>query len=161
VPGVRPDAQVVRSGADAGASPAARPARIQVTVLPFCDLEIDGRPAGRSPMPAPVELPAGPHRIRCKHPTSGQVWERSVTLKPGELLPLRGSVFPETRVTIRLGRGDRLVVGTVPHGPGAVSIAAGRYPYRLMRREELVERGWLTIPPGACTLSDAPKVECR
>lgn len=49
---------------------AAEPGRLQVNVLPWAEVSVDGRPRGR--VPVDIELPAGPHRVRLYNPQLGE-----------------------------------------------------------------------------------------
>lgn len=151
---------------DAGAPrvrpmPAARDGGLQVMVLPFCEVRVGGRRVGQSPMPSPVSLPPGSHEVTCHHAPSGQVFRRQVRIEPGQVLPLRGSVLGETQITVRLTRGDRIRIHSVTYGQGRHALAPGRFRYQLLKGEGALQTGWITIPPGRCTLVDSPTPECR
>lgn len=47
----------------------AEPGRLQVNVLPWAEVIVDGRPRGR--VPVDVELPSGRHRVRLENPQLG------------------------------------------------------------------------------------------
>jgi hypothetical protein len=132
-----------------------------VKVLPFCDVKVDGRPVGRSPMPRGVPLSAGSHRVTCRHGPSGKVFRRRVDIEPGQTLRLRGSVLGEARVTFRLRRGDRIRIGPVTYAGGTRRLVPGRFRYQLLKGEGAIQTGWITIPPGRCTLVDTPTPRCR
>lgn len=134
---------------------------LQVLVLPFCDVRVDGRPLGRSPMPSPIPLSPGRHEVLCLHGPSGQRFQRVVQIEPGKLLPLRGSVLAEAVVTIRLTRGEQIRIGPVTYTPGQRNLTPGRFRYQLLRGGGAIQSGWISIPPGRCTLVDSPAVDCR
>jgi len=151
-------------GADAAAGPPARktgPGRLQVLVMPFCNIRVDGRPYGRSPMPKPRSISAGSHRVTCRHPISGKTFSKTVRVASGQLTRIRDSLFSLTRVTVRLSRSTSIIIGTATYRSGATSIPPGRQPYRLMQGQNLLVQGWLSIPPGRCTLVDSPTPRCR
>ncbi len=141
--------------------PRPTPGRLQVLVMPFCDVTVDGHPFGRSPMPRPRAIAAGSHRVSCRHPVSGRTFSRTVVVWPGKLTRIRHSLLAPTRVLVRLSRGTSIVVGAASYRTGRAAILPGRHPYRLMRGASLVARGWLSIPPGRCTLVDTPSPRCR
>jgi len=150
----RADAAVTR------AVPKAGPGRLQVLVMPFCNIQVDGHPFGRSPMPKPRSLSAGSHRVTCRHPISGKTFSRLVQVVSGQLTRLRHSLLSLTRVTVRLSRSTSIDIGTASYHPGAASIPPGRHPFRLKQGQTVVARGWLSIPPGQCTLTDSPIPRC-
>ncbi|MDY0003849.1 MAG: protein kinase [Polyangia bacterium] len=153
-PRVSPDASTPRVAP-------ALPGSLQVMVLPFCDVQVDGRAFGSSPMPSAKALLPGKHEVRCLHGPSGSVYSKVVEIEPGRLLSLRGSVLGEAQVTIRLTRGDQLQIGTVSYGPGQRSLTPGSFRFRLLKGGGEVQKGWVTIPPGRCILEDSPVVRCR
>jgi hypothetical protein len=131
------------------------PGQLQVLVMPYCNIRVDGRPFGRSPMPRPRPLPAGAHLVSCHHPVSGKTFTKTVQVVAGQLTRIRHTLLSLTRVTVRLSRG------TSTYLPGLTAIPPGRHPYRLLQGERIIARGWLSIPPGRCTLVDAPIPTCR
>jgi hypothetical protein len=60
-----------------------RPARLTIVADDGSEIVVDGRPVGRAPLPAPLELPSGRHRV-----TIGKdgydVFSKSLELKRGE-----------------------------------------------------------------------------
>ncbi len=157
-----PDAgvRVAVRQADA-AVPKPGPGRLQVLVMPYCNIRVDNRAYGRSPMPKPRAIAAGSHRVTCKHPVSGKTFSKTVQVVSGKLTRIRHTLLSLTRVTVRLRRGTSILIGTATYGPGATRILPGSYPYRLKSGQQVVARGWLSIPPGRCTLVDSPKPVCR
>jgi hypothetical protein len=132
-----------------------------VKVLPFCDVKVDGRPVGRSPMSRSISLSPGPHRVTCRHGPSGKVFRQRVEIEPGRTLRLRGSVLGESRVTFRLKRGDRIRIGSVTYSGGTRRLVPGRFRFQLLKDEGAIQTGWISIPPGRCTLVDTPTPRCR
>lgn len=143
--------------------PRSRPATgwLMVRVMPFCDVSLDGHPAGRSPFRRPLKVSAGWHRVRCVHRPSGQIFSRRVLVRGGERVPIRGSVLGRTRATVRLTRGDAIRLGSVRYRSGVHILVPGRFRYQLLKRDGVVSTGWITIPPGRCTLVDTPSPACR
>ena len=157
-------ARVAPRPADAAAPKATMvtgPGRLQVLVMPYCNIRLDGRPFGRSPMPKPRIVDAGRHQVVCRHPVSGKTFSKYVQVQSGKLTRIRHTLLSLTRVTVRLSQSTSIVIGSATYRPGAASISPGRYPYRLKRGHTVVARGWLSIPPGRCTLIDSPKPRCR
>ncbi|MFH2005515.1 MAG: hypothetical protein ABI333_02900, partial [bacterium] len=166
----RPDAGVVAAARTVDAAVPVRvqvrarptgPGSLQVSVLPYCDIKVDGRPFGRSPMPQALPVPAGWRNVTCRHPVTGQTFARRVQVLSGELTQLRGTLLSNTRVTVRLTRGTRIVIGAATYHPGAASLPPGSHRYRLLQGTTVLQTGWLRIPPGRCTLVDTPQPACR
>lgn len=157
-------ARVAQRQADAAAGPPAPrtgPGRLQVLVMPYCNIRVDGRPFGRSPMPKPRTIAAGPHRVTCRHPISGKTFSKTVQVVSGQLTHIRHTLLRLTRVTVRLRRSTSIIIGSATYRSGTASIPPGRHPYRLMQGQNVLARGWLSIPPGRCTLTDSPTPRCR
>lgn len=64
------------------------PGSLQVVVLPWGDVSVDGRSVGTTPMPA-IQLPPGPHSVVVKNAELGAVRSASVTIKPGQTSSVR------------------------------------------------------------------------
>ncbi|MEX1367794.1 MAG: protein kinase [Nannocystaceae bacterium] len=62
------------------------PGRLQVNVLPWAEVSIDGRPRGR--VPVDVELSAGPHRVELYNPQLGRVI-KDIELRAGGQLKIK------------------------------------------------------------------------
>jgi len=151
----RADGAVSASGVRTGSG------RLQVLVMPYCNIQVDGRPFGRSPMPKPRVIAAGPHVVTCRHPISGKTFSKSVKVASGRLTRIRHTLLNLTRVAVRLSRSTSIIIGTATFRPGPASIPPGRHPFRLIQGSSVVARGWLSIPPGRCTLTDSPTPRCR
>lgn len=75
---IKPD-----TSAAASATPAAtEPGSLQVVVLPWADVSVDGKAAGTTPL-APIQLAPGPHAIVLRNAELGAVRNMWVTVKPG------------------------------------------------------------------------------
>lgn len=112
-------------------------------------------------MPRSVSLSAGWHTVTCRHAPSGRVFQKRVHIDPGHTLRLRGSVLGESRVTVRLSRGDAIRVGNVTYRGGTHRLVPGRFRYQLLKGEGAVQTGWISIPPGRCVLVDSPTPRCQ
>ena len=62
------------------------PGRLQVNVLPWAEVRIDGHDHGR--VPVDVELPPGRHRVELRNPQLGRV-VKDVELRPGAELEIK------------------------------------------------------------------------
>ena len=127
----------------------------------FCDIRVDGKAWGRSPMPRPRSIPAGSHRVVCRNPVTGKKYDQTIQVRSGQLRRLRHSLLARTRVTVRLTRSTSILIGSVAYRPGSTKMIPGRYRYELLKGSKVVARGWISIPPGRCTLVDSPKPVCR
>lgn len=81
---IKPD-----TSAAASATPTATdPGSLQVVVLPWADVIVDGKAAGTTPL-APIQLAPGPHSIVLRNAELGAVRNMWVTVKPGAPTLLR------------------------------------------------------------------------
>lgn len=60
----------------------AQPGSLQVIVLPWGDVSVDGKLVGTTPIPA-IQLPPGPHSVVVKNAELGATRSASVVVKPG------------------------------------------------------------------------------
>jgi serine/threonine protein kinase len=74
-----------RETPSAAATPA--PGRLQLHVVPWAEVSVDGVAAGTTPF-APLALPPGPHTLRLAHP-SYQTLTKRVTIQSGETTRLK------------------------------------------------------------------------
>jgi serine/threonine protein kinase len=58
------------------------PATLTISVSPWGEVSVDGRPVGMTPLP-PLTLAPGPHSITVRNPDLGATRSQSVNLKPG------------------------------------------------------------------------------
>jgi hypothetical protein len=61
--------------------------RLLLVVAPWAEVEVDGRTVGSTPLSSPLELGAGDHVVRLKHPDYHPL-KRSITIQPGQTLRL-------------------------------------------------------------------------
>jgi len=66
---------------------AAAPGQLQVVVMPWGEVTVDGRLIGQTPLDR-ITLPAGTHRVRVRHPAHDP-WERDVVIRPGQTEKVR------------------------------------------------------------------------
>jgi serine/threonine-protein kinase len=59
------------------------PGLLQIAVVPWGEVSVDGRLVGTTPLDR-LTLPAGPHVIRVRNPRLG-TQERTVVIRPGQL----------------------------------------------------------------------------
>lgn len=67
---------------------ASGPGTLQVVVLPWADVSVDGKPMGTTPI-APIQLPPGPHSVALRNAELGASRSFSVVIKPGQPTLLR------------------------------------------------------------------------
>lgn len=70
------------------AGEASGPGTLQVVVLPWADVSVDGKPMGTTPI-APIQLPPGPHSVALRNAELGASRSFSVVIKPGQPTLLR------------------------------------------------------------------------
>jgi serine/threonine protein kinase len=76
------------STASAAAEDSSEPGTLVVSVSPWADVSVDGRPAGTTPL-APISLSPGPHSVVLRNSELGASRSMSVTIKPGKPTSLR------------------------------------------------------------------------
>ena len=64
----------------------AAPGHLRVGATPWCNVSVDGRAYGQTPL-VNITLPPGSHRVTCTSPEA-PTRTRSVTLAPGQNLPV-------------------------------------------------------------------------
>jgi serine/threonine-protein kinase len=64
------------------------PGSLQVLVLPWGDVSVDGKSVGTTPLPA-IQLAPGPHSVVVKNAELGATRSASVTIKPGQASSVR------------------------------------------------------------------------
>ncbi|MCC6748742.1 MAG: protein kinase [Deltaproteobacteria bacterium] len=152
------DARVAKA-ADAR-QPGGPRALLHVQLGPWCDVILDGRSVGRSPLPGPLVVRPGAHHLICRQGEGGQKVEQRLELKAGEVRWLRGPLVPLVEVEVAFVEGDAVRIdGRV--AKGRLSIAPKRYRVDVLRNGRAVKGGWVTIPPRACRLVDLPELGCR
>lgn len=66
---------------------AARSGTLQIRAIPWCEVWIDTRPYGRTPIDA--ELSPGTYRVQANKPELGWIHDQTVTIRAGQTLPLQ------------------------------------------------------------------------
>jgi len=157
-----PDAApaVPTSAPDASrASTATPPAKGKLVVRlgPWCEVFVDDRKAGISPMSRPLEVTPGKHVLRCRF-HSGAVVRRQVLVEPGQTVEISGST--PVSVGLALKRGDGVRINDKSHKAGQ-RLVPKRYRVDLLLRGKVIDGRWITIPSHDCTLGDTPTLSCR
>lgn len=85
---LRPERRRVRRGGGGGggettAPTASGPGQLTFDARPWCNVAIDGRPVGQTPI-VNRSLPSGRHRITCTNPDLGKTENVTVEIQPGE-----------------------------------------------------------------------------
>jgi serine/threonine-protein kinase len=83
----KPDSSAAATAGAADVDPSS-PGSLQVVVLPWGDVSVDGKSVGTTPMPA-IQLPPGPHSVVVKNAELGATRSASVTIKPGQTSAVR------------------------------------------------------------------------
>ena len=81
----KPDSSGAATASDVDPS---SPGSLQVVVLPWGDVSVDGKSVGTTPMPA-IQLAPGPHSVVVRNAELGATRSGSVTIKPGQTSSLR------------------------------------------------------------------------
>jgi serine/threonine-protein kinase len=134
------------------------PGKLTVSILPWCDLRVDGEAKGRAPLT--VELPAGTHRLACVHSTGAKV-EKEITIEPGKTEIWRDQLFADAKITPKLKPGVQFAVDTGAPAEGPRQATPGRHRITLFRDGQAGEARWLTVPPEGCRLVDTPELTCE
>ena len=66
-----------------------------------------------------------------------------------------------TKVRLALSPGHRIVIDGAGHRSGTLTLTPGRHRFRLLKGDAVLSVGWLSVPPGSCTLVDQPRPSCR
>jgi len=146
------------------ARPAPKPswATIRVAIGAWCDVFLDGRSVGRSPMSRPLRVSPGTHEVICRQGKAGPSVRHVVTVQAGEHKQLTGLLRARIKVRLRLRGGDAVRIdGRTYTGRGAeIEIAPTRSRVDLLKAGQPVRGGWVTFPVHDCTLVDEPELRC-
>jgi serine/threonine-protein kinase len=164
-----PDARVVVVAPDArrprpDARPAPTHAEIIVAIGTWCDVYLDGKHVGRSPMrDRPLKVKPGTHEILCRQGKDGPFKRVKVTLRAGEKKTLTGLVLPTITVRLQLRHGDAIRVDGRTYSGKAVKLTPTRHRVDVLRGGRPVpgRGGWVSFPARGCTLVDEPDLRCR
>jgi hypothetical protein len=137
-------------------SPAA--AELDVKILPWCDLAIDGTTRGRSP--TTLSVPPGHHQLVCSQPDGTKV-ELALDLAPGEHHAVRQSLFAAVDVRVAITRADVLIDGTRAAANASLKLAPGPHRVELSADGKIVASEYVQIPTHACVLEDTPQLHCH
>lgn len=83
------EATVAEAPVEETAQPITQSATLQIRAFPWCEVWIDTRPYGRTPIDA--ELPPGTYRVQANNPELGWIHDQTVTVRAGQTQPLRFS----------------------------------------------------------------------
>ena len=121
-----------------------------VTSDAWCDLAIDGKPAGRLKPGAPYAVQAGHHVLTCgQGSTPG--WKRDVDVVAGQTARVEGTLFPMIEVTFAV---DASIDG-VPQPRGTVlKLKPGHHQLQVGDTAAYSDIRF------ACTVRSAPNVDC-
>jgi hypothetical protein len=83
---------------------------LRVVAQPWARIQIDGKPAGETPLGAPIDLTIGSHELRLEHDWYQPI-TKSITIRPGERLEIaydfekdgtlkQGQTIPDTPVPV-------------------------------------------------------------
>jgi hypothetical protein len=134
------------------------PATVEVRVLPWCDITIDGVSQGRSPRT--LTLPAGRHTLRCEQPGTGRAHEVSLDLAPGGRELVAHDLLGDVAVTVGI-TGSVVVIDGKTTTPGAtIRLSPGSHRVELRRGETLVGTAYVHVPARPCTLRETPELAC-
>ena len=151
-----PDRAVVPRDTRAPVAPSH--AWLKVRLGPWCEVWLDGKKAGISPMKKHLRVAPGKHRVVCRFHGGARV-ERVVQLSPGERRIIKGT-GPVT-VTLRLARGRVVRLDSGRFLRPVQRLEPKRYRMDLMEGGKVIKGGWVTIPSHDCTLVSTPELKCR
>lgn len=101
------------------------PARVAITAPPGTLVHVDGLPVAETPLPGPLELPAGTHHLALGH-NGYEMDARTLVLEPGGAVPFAAELRATTQRKASWG-----VFGTA----GALLVGAGVFGALAMVRE--------------------------
>lgn len=155
-----PDARPI-SPANHSHSPASQSmGMLRITIGPWCNLLIDGQPAGASPLQKPLPVLPGTHQISCSQGQGGPTAQRTVTIKAGQEIEVGGLIVPQAPIRMKLLQGDAVRVdGKIYHGD--FELPPKRYRIDVLREGKLLHGKWITIPGKGCSLVDQPELRCQ
>jgi hypothetical protein len=133
-----------------------------VTLGPYCDLSLNGKRVGTSPMKRPLRVKPGRHVILCRNGPNGVWTKRTVTVEPGERKSITGSIVDTISVHLGLKRSDAVRIdGKVYRNTFKIEPKPHRVD--LLRGGRVLEGqgAWVTFPSRSCTLVDQPTLRCR
>jgi len=138
--------------------PISRHAWLKVRLGPWCEVWLDGKRVGISPMKKFLKIAPGKHQVRCRFHGGAQV-VREVKVQAGQREVIKGT--DPVRITLKLARGRvvRLEGGAVLRS--GQRLKPKRYRMDLMEGGKVISGKWVTIPSHDCTLVDSPKLKCR
>lgn len=164
----RPDAAVRPPDAAAPRRPdlARRPrpthGEIVVAIGSWCDIYLDGRHVGRSPMrDRPLKVAPGEHEVVCRQGKDGPMVRRRVTVAAGQRETLTGTLHPAVQVRLELQHGDAVRIDGKVYS-GTFRLPPSRRRVDVLRGGRVVpgSGGWVTFAR-SCTLVDRPTLRCR
>lgn len=138
------------------------PAYLIVNVGPWCDVSVDGRELGRASPSKKHQVSPGTHKVVCLQPGTGNQWQQTVELQPGDSKTLTGSVLRgEISVTLKLSTGDAVrVAKRVFRNGQTVKLPVDRYRIEILRDGVAIsEAKYLTLRKN-CELRDKPSLAC-
>jgi hypothetical protein len=151
-----PEVKVEAPAVDAGP----RTGKLLVKIGPTCQVSIDGRRVGSSPMTQPVELEAGHHKVVCENPATGLKVEKNVEIFPGRTDTLRDVLVAKVVVSIQTQNEVR--VDGVQYRRGAkVELTAGSHRVERLEGGRVVDTRYVQIPTVPCILRDLPELNCQ
>ncbi len=159
-----PDAAVARPADRAVARPDRRPAPthawLHLKLGPWCEVRLDGKKVGISPMKRPLKITPGRHTVTCRF-HGGATVTRVVQVAAGATGLIKGTDPVIITLQIRPGRVVRL-------GDGKLLRSGQRLRPKRYRMDLLLggapikgKGGWVTVPQHDCTLVDEPALKCK
>ena len=152
----RPDRAVITADANSPAAP--RRAWLQVRLGPWCEVWVDGKKAGISPMKKPLAIAPGKHQVVCRFHGGARV-KRTVEVKAGKTAIIKGSDLVRITLGLKRGRVVRMDSGRLLRSGDR--LRPKRYRMDLMEGGKVITGKWVTIPRHDCTLVDTPQLRCR
>jgi hypothetical protein len=137
-----------------------RTGRLLVKIGPTCQVSIDGKRVGSSPMTHPVELEPGHHKVVCENPATGLKVEKDVEIFAGRTETLRDVIA--VRVVVTVATSSEVRIDGVAYRRGArVELTAGSHRVERLEGGRVVDTRYVPIPSVPCTLRDLPELNCQ
>ncbi len=135
---------------DAAAPATAALGSVIVTSDAWCDLAIDGKPAGRLKRGAPYAVPIGHHKLTCGQ-NGRPGWMREVEVGAGQTARVDGTLFGMIEVTFGI---DATIDGAAQPRGTVLKLKPGRHELQIGNNT-----AWSDIR-FPCTVRSSPNVDC-
>jgi len=158
---IRPDARPPRADASV---PRPTHGEIVVAIGIWCDVYLDGKLVGRSPMrDRPLKLTPGLHEVVCRQGAAGPFVRHQVRVEAGKRQTLTGLLqSAEIEIRLQLTHGDAVRIDGVTYRERRFRLVPSRRRVDVLAAGQPVpgRGGWIAFTR-SCLLVDEPRLACR